>query len=520
MKFNDIRLFILNYLSVKVPDTNWLIYKLFFLFFLDFFYLADFIFEFVWSYLVVNYFFFFILLGLVFSFFSIFFFSFFNFNLIFLQSFHSYFFILTFSFLSLFYSFFSVNSIIYYNFIYFDFFLYDDFSYGLVVLTSFLYALIFKYYNFNTHFNFGFLSLLIFSFYILILTFSVSRIFHFYIFFEAILLPFFFLISLWGSNFRRIWAAERLLFFTLFLSVPFFYFVASSFFLNQTFFVFNLSFNFFYFTNTFFSINFFLISSLFFLGVKIPLFPVHIWLPEAHGEAPTLGSIILAGLLLKLGAYGFYRFFFFSNFSFFYSQNFFLIIYIFSIASLFSSLSAIFFQLDFKKAIAYFSIAHIAYVVLGILTSSYEGLFGSLIITISHGLSATALFFLVGFLYNQTHTRSIYFYSQLAQKIPIFSIFFFVASLANVSLPGTTGFVGEQIVLLSLIPFGFDFIFLPIFFTIFSGFTGMLFCFKLLFGSKVRVFSYFDFSSSEIFFSCLLLVPIFLIGFFPTILFI
>lgn len=411
-------------------------------------------------------------------------------------------------------------SLFYYSANFFELFLFDDFTFGLILLTTFLYASIFSYYKFTTMIPNVFFLLIAFSYYLLIFTFLVSRFFHFYVLFESILLPFFFLISIWGSNLRRIWAAQRLMFFTLFLSSPFFFFIASHFYMTQTFFTFNFSSQYFYFSSSFIEFAMFFFSILFFLGVKVPLFPVHIWLPEAHGEAPTIGSILLAGLLLKLGSYGFYRFFYFSNFSEVYFQEFFFFSYFLCLFSLFASLTSLFFQLDFKKAIAYFSIGHMAYVILGFITFTYEGLIGSFIITLSHGLSATGLFFLVGFLYNQTHTRSFYFYAQLAQKIPYFAVVFFITSLANVSLPGTAGFVGEQLVIFGLTKLSFQLALLPIFFTILAGFTGMIFCFKLLFGSRSSyTFAYSDLSADDQFFSFLLILPVFIVGFFPGLFF-
>jgi NADH-quinone oxidoreductase subunit M len=496
--------------------TDSLIYKIFALISLDAFYFIFSTFDFVWVYFDIYIYFFFIFFVLCIHFFFI------IINLISqivdLKTVSSYICLLLFSFF-LFAPFeFQTTSIFYYNFSFFDFLSFDEFSYALALLTTFLYAIIFTYYVFNVFSSFSFTIFLIFSFYILFFTFFVSRFFHFYLFFEIILIPFFFLVSVWGSNIRRIWAGERLLFFTLFFSIPFFLFLINSFFIKQTFFIFSFFFSYGYYVFSSIEIFFFLFSVLFFLGVKVPLFPTHIWLPEAHGEAPTLGSIILAGLLLKLGAYGFYRFLtFFSND--FYSKIFFLFSYFLCLFSLFVSLFSIFFQLDFKKTIAYFSIGHIAYVILGFISFSHEGLLGSFIITLSHGLSATCLFFLVGFLYAQTHTRSLNFYSQLAQKIPLFSFFFFLSSLANISLPGTAGFVGEQIVLFSLSILGFEFLFLPVFFTILSGFTGMLFCFKLLFGTKVRTFSFFDLSFNDFCVSLLLIFPVFFIGFFPSLFF-
>lgn len=262
-----------NYFSTKIPDTDWLVYKFFGLLFLDFFAITNFFFEVVWHYFVSFHLMFVFLVFVCVS--SLFFLAscFFSLSAKFFQNIHSFIFIFLFAFLSLFPIAFFENVLAYYSFTYFDFFIYDEFSYALILLTSFLYGLIFKYYNVVNSFSFSFLSLLVFSFYILMFTFSVSRLFHFYIFFEAILIPFFFLISIWGSNVRRIWAAERLLFFTLFLSVPFFYFITRSFFFDQTFLTFNFFFNYLYFTNNFADNNFFCLHACCSWVLKFLCFP-------------------------------------------------------------------------------------------------------------------------------------------------------------------------------------------------------------------------------------------------------
>jgi NADH-quinone oxidoreductase subunit M len=500
----------------KSFSTNLITYKLFALLSFDIFFFYFSIFDFVWAYFdfysLLTGAFLLIFIHLIFTIFGVFF------QTVSLKTFSAQICFFLFCFFLFIPANFQTTSIFYYNIYFFDFLNFDEFSYALLLLTTFLYSLIFNYYIFNIFSSFSFTVFLIFSFYILFFTFFISRFFHFYMFFEIILIPFFFLVSIWGSNSRRIWAGERLLFFTLFFSTPFFLFLVNSFFLKQSFFTFSLFSSYFYYSFSSFEILFFFFSVFFFLGVKVPLFPTHIWLPEAHGEAPTLGSMILAGLLLKLGSYGFYRFlvFFITDF---YSNLFFLFSYFLCIFSLFVSLFAIFFQIDFKKTIAYFSIGHIAYVIFGFISFSHEGLIGSFVITLSHGLSATCLFFLVGFLYNQTHTRSLNFYSQLAQKLPFFSIFFFLSSLANISLPGTAGFVGEQIVLFSLSILGPEFLFFPVLFTILSGFTGILFCFKMLFGSKTRFFSFVDLSFNDFLLASLLTFPVFFVGFFPSLFF-
>lgn len=405
---------------------------------------------------------------------------------------------------------------------FFDAMVFDVFSFSLVGLTLLLFFNIFFFIDFSRFLfpKFKFF-LLLFSKFSLLITFLVSNIFHFYIFFEIILLPFFFLISIWGSRLSRIWSAQRLMFFTLFFSTPILIFILS-FTIFTSFQPFFNFFDFYYFfsyyeKNSFISFFFFL-AFLLFLGVKIPLFPIHIWLPEAHGEAPTIGSVLLAGLLLKLGAYGFYRFLFFIPGLVAYDDIFF-VLYFLSVFSILSSNFSIFSQLDFKKIIAYFSIGHIAYVVIGFCLSSSLSVIGSFIITISHGLSSAALFFLVGFLYDQTHTRSLNSYTGLASKIPYFSVYFFFASLANISFPGTAGFIGEQLIFLALSFYSPLFLFFPVFFTIFNGFATILFVLRLLFGnsnSSSKNFAFSDLGFNESFFAFFLIAPLFFFGLFPS----
>lgn len=404
----------------------------------------------------------------------------------------------------------------------FEMITFDPFSFALVGLTLLLFFNIFFFIDFSRFIFPKFKFLLLFvSKVVLVATFTLSNIFHFYVFFETILLPFFFLISIWGSRLSRIWSAQRLIFFTLFFSTPMLIFILT--FVGFT--PLQASFNFFdfYYFLTYYEQSalisiFFFFSFSFFLGVKIPLFPMHIWLPEAHGEAPTIGSILLAGLLLKLGAYGFYRFLFFMPGLSAYDDVFFFL-YFLALFSILASNFSIFSQLDFKKIIAYFSIGHIAYVVIGFCVSSPLSVVGAFIITISHGLSSAVLFFLVGFLYDQTHTRSLNAYSGLASKIPYFSFYFFLACLANISFPGTAGFVGEQLIFVSLSFFSPVFLIFPIFFTIFTGFATILFILRLLFGnttSSSKHFTFFDFTRNDTFFVSILIAPLFFFGFIPS----
>lgn len=178
------------------------------------------------------------------------------------------------------------------------------------------------------------------------------------------------------------------------------------------------------------------------------MFPFHIWLPEAHVEAPTAGSVILAGLLLKLGTYGFLRF---SLLLFPYGCVYFspLVYTMCILAVIYTSITTIR-QIDLKKIIAYSSIGHMNFVILGLFAVNMQSLSGSIYLMLSHGIVSSALFICVGLLYDRYHTRIIFYYRGLVQFMPLFAIFFFFFSIANVSFPGTSSFVGELLILLGL----------------------------------------------------------------------
>lgn len=180
-------------------------------------------------------------------------------------------------------------------------------------------------------------------------------------------------------------------------------------------------------------------------ATKVPMLPVHIWLPEAHVEAPTAGSVILAGILLKLGTYGFLRF----SFPLFPEACFYFTPFVYSLSSIgiiYTSFTAIR-QSDFKRIIAYTSVAHMNLVIIGLFSFNIIGLEGAILQSISHGFVASSLFLIIGVVYERYHTRLVKYYGGLVHVMPIYSIVFLFFTMANIGLPGTGSFIGEFLIL-------------------------------------------------------------------------
>ena len=266
--------------------------------------------------------------------------------------------------------------------------------------------------------------------------FTALDLFVFYIFFEGGLVPMFLIIGIWGGK-DRVYAAYKFFLYTLLGSVLM---LAAMLYMSATAGTTSIpeltEYAFDPLTQQLLWLAFFASYA-----VKMPMWPVHTWLPDAHEQAPTAGSVILAGILLKLGGYGFLRFNLpmFPDASAFFAP---LVFVLSVIAVIYTSLVA-FRQTDIKKLIAYSSVAHMGFVTMGIFAGNEQGVQGAVYQMLSHGLISGALFLCVGVVYDRMHTREIAFYGGLVNRMPWYAAIFMLFTMANVGLPGTSGFVGE-----------------------------------------------------------------------------
>ena len=271
--------------------------------------------------------------------------------------------------------------------------------------------------------------------------FSALDIILFYIFFEGVLIPMFLIIGIWGGT-RRNYAAYKLFLYTLagsvLMLIAILTMMAEAGTSDMTVL---LKYNFPWNMQTWLWLAFF--SSF---AVKLPMWPLHTWLPDAHVEAPTAGSVILAGVLLKFGGYGFLRF----SLPMFplASADFTPLIFSLSvIAVIYTSLIALV-QEDMKKLIAYSSIAHMGFVTIGIFSTNIQGIEGAIMQMLSHGIVSAALFLIVGVVYDRIHSREINAYGGLVARMPKYALIFMIFMMASIGLPGTSGFVGEFLILI------------------------------------------------------------------------
>ena len=390
----------------------------------------------------------------------------------------------------------------------------DGISLFFIILTTFLIpiCMLISYETINKNIKEYFLLYFLLEF-CLIISFSVLDVLVFYVFFESLLIPMFLIIGIWGSRERKTKASY--LFFIYTLAGSLFMFIAI---LHLFITVGTTDYQTLYYSNFAFPYEklYFLAFFLAF-AVKTPMLPFHGWLPEAHVEAPTSGSVLLAGVLLKLGAYGMIRFLIplFPNASIYFTPY---VLVLCLISIIYASLTAIR-QTDLKRIIAYASIAHMNFIVLGIFSLTIQGLEGSLIQMISHGLVSSGLFFSIGCLYDRYHTRFIEYYGGLAHTMPLFCTTLFIYILANMALPGSSSFVGEILILTGVFE---DNTTTAIFATIgmfLGGVYSLLFYNHLCYGNIKNMYLnlYYDLTYREFLIHLILILNIFVLGLCPKI---
>lgn len=336
---------------------------------------------------------------------------------------------------------------------------------------------------------------------LLIIVFTTLDFLMFYIFFEAILIPFFIFIGIRGYRTRRIHASYLLFFYTIagsllmLVSIVLLYTHTGTTYLETL-----------YSVNTSYARSN-LIWFLLFLSfsVKIPVFPFHIWLPEAHVEAPTEGSVLLAGVLLKLGIYGLLRFSIplFPEASVYFSP---IVLMLSTLALIYTSLTTLR-QIDVKRIIAYSSVAHMNLCVIGIFTFDPIAVTGTLLLMLGHGIVSGGLFFAIGMMYERYHTKIIKYYSGLVQTMPLLAVFMFLLVLGNISMPGTSNFISEFLILCGIYNKNYIYILLFGLFSIFIGTVYSLLLYnRTMFGLPNIV--YMQYTTDLTYKECVILIPL------------
>nr|YP_010735789.1 NADH dehydrogenase subunit 4 [Angulomastax meiospina]WEL32754.1 NADH dehydrogenase subunit 4 [Angulomastax meiospina] len=367
---------------------------------------------------------------------------------------HSLLLMMCFLFMFNFYSIFNYSLISYYMGV-------DLFSYMLIMLSFWICSLMITSSNniyFTLYYNNFFLFLIMSLLLMLFLSFSSMNLFSFYLFFESSLIPTLFLILGWGYQPERLQAGIYLIFYTLFASLPLLLVLFSVYYLVDTLYFPLLIFI----TDTYFFL--YLFSILAFL-VKMPMFMIHLWLPKAHVEAPISGSMILAGVLLKLGGYGLIRM---MKFIMVYTHiyNYFII----SLSLMGGMIVSIYClrQLDLKSLIAYSSVVHMSMVISGLLIMNWWGVLGSLILMLGHGLSSSGLFCLANIIYERSGSRMLLFNKGMMNFMPMMCLWWFLLSSSNMSAPPSMNLLGEIMLLNSIMSWSWLMIIILMFLSFFS----------------------------------------------------
>jgi NADH-quinone oxidoreductase subunit M len=332
----------------------------------------------------------------------------------------------------------------------------------------------------------------------------------FYLFFECGLIPMFLIIGIWGGE-RRVYSAFKFFLYTLLGSVFMLVAIISIYWMTGTTditYLYNIGIEAKY-------QNLLWLAFFSSFAVKTPMWPVHTWLPDAHVEAPTAGSVLLAAILLKMAGYGFIRF---SVGLFPIASEYFIpLIYFLSLVAIIYTSFVALMQEDMKKLIAYSSVAHMGFVTLGIFTFTQQGMEGSIFQMISHGLVSAALFFSVGVVYERMHTRLINNYGGLVSIMPKYAIVLMVFTLAAIGLPGTSGFIGEFLILIGTFKKSFLVATIASLGVILAA-AYMLWLYKrIIFGEIIKdeIKKLMDLNKTEFIILSFLAFPIILFGFYP-----
>lgn len=387
----------------------------------------------------------------------------------------------------------------------------DGLSLWFVYLTALLTFMSIFYIGIYTFSSKLFMILLFLIQFFVVQSFLVTDFFMFYVYFEAILIPMFLLIGIWGSYDRNLHAA--LLFFLYTLAGSLIMLLALQYIQTE---IGSTNFYLMYQKKLpLFSQSILFIAFFVAFAVKVPMFPIHVWLPEAHGEAPTIGSMILAGILLKLGLYGFTRVLIpiCSDVLYFFVP----IVFLLGLCGVIYTAFATLIQTDIKRVIAYSSVGHMSLAVLGLFSNTVVGLEGSIFSLISHGFISPGLFMGVGLMYDRFGTKLISYYGNLVTYMPLLAVCMFLLSLANLAFPGTSAFIGELLIFSGLFANNFLLFLLSSTSVIFVAFYTFWLFNRIFFGPyNLNILQYADLNLEEFLGFVILIIYILFLGLFPA----